>query len=241
MPTSGRPEAHSTGPRPGEREPGEFRLFTGLPREQIQRLFEAYPPREYPPGSMVFAEGDGPRNLYLLLRGRIKTCLRAPGGRDQILHIFGPGEIFGGLVLGAPAGTRPRAEVMEPALIISMDDQEFRRLMQEFPDLCLNILTHLMEHHHADVRRLQALIHTRAADRLLLTLLQLGEQQGDDGKAEILLEGYTHDDLANLIGVVRSTVSELLAALEEKGVVHCGRRKLTVYRSRADAWLAQEE
>ena len=108
----------------------------------------------------------------------------------------------------------------------------------------LNLFNYMVYQHQQHVRRIQTLIHTRSSHRLVLTLLQMGDRQGDGDKDDFQIRhSFTHEDLGNMIGVVRSTVSELMGQLREIGVVTTNGRSITLHRRPAYHFLScgQEE
>lgn len=230
------------GPGPEDRivDPAELqhlRLFSGVDDDEIGRLLGDYRVKHFAAGDLVFAAGQGCRELFLLLEGIVKTYDYSPQGFRQIIHVFYPGHAFGGLVFGSEQ--ERWAEAMEDAAVLVLDETDFKQLMQSFPDVCLNILDDMVEHHTSHVRRMQSLLHTRAGHRLALTLLHLGDLQGDADSAEFALRGgFTHRDLASMIGVVRSTVSELFGELRARGVVRGERREIRVDRLAAEEYLS---
>jgi len=123
-----------------------------------------------------------------------------------------------------------------------MDEAAFKRFMQAYPDLCMNLFRYMTAHHVADMRRMEILIHTRASHRLVLTLLDLGDRLGYSEVQRFELDPcFTHEDLANMIGVVRSTVSELIGELRREGVLSGQGRRLIVHRQAAERFLLADE
>src|SRR3970040_590165 len=121
-----------------------------------------------------------------------------------------------------------------------MDEAPLKHIMQTLPHLCMSIFRYTAVHHANDMRRLETFIHTDASQRLVLTLLELGDRLGcAEAESFELGARYSHEDLANMIGVVRSTVSETIGQLRQAGVLSGQGRCLIVHRSAAGQFLRE--
>lgn len=217
-----------------------LKLFAGVAEEDIRRLLRRYSLRRFRRRDFIFRDTDDIRRVFLMLSGTIKAYVYSPRGAQQIIHVFNAGDVFGGLIYGENESPRPWAQAVTDTVLVTLDDEELKVFMQHFPDVCLNVFRHLVEHHETHVRRMQTLIHTRARRRLALTLLHLGELQGDGAAARFRLPPFTHDDYAAMIGSVRSTVSEIMGELRRCGAVSGSRSGLTISRAAAERFVAAE-
>ncbi len=213
-------------------------LFSDLKPNTIEQILRIITVRHFESGEYIFRPGDPCDRLYLLHHGRVKTHVYSDSGQEKIMHIFHPGDAFGGLLLGTTHGDVPWAQAMDDVIVSYMDESAFKRFMGAFPDLCMNIFRYMAEHHADDMRRMERFIHTDARSRLVHTLLDLGSRLGY-AEAEFyeLAPSYTHEDLANMVGVVRSTVSDVIGQLRREGVLGGQGRSLIVNRSAAEQFL----
>ncbi len=217
-------------------------LFAGLDPTQKEKVFRIVRMEHFQPGEFLFCPGDPGDRLYLLHQGRVKTFVLSEQGREKIMHIFHPGDAFGSLLHGALNRDLPWAQALDHVTVSSMDEASFKRFMQTCPDLCMNLFRYMTAHHIADMRRMEILIHTRASHRLVLTLLDLGDRLGcSEAEAFELDPCFTQEDLANMIGVVRSTVSTLIGQLQRRGVVSRRGRRLIVRRGAARRFLSEDK
>ena len=215
-------------------------LFTGLKPATMEQVLRIVTLERFARGEFVFRPGDPGDRLYLLHHGRVKTYVLSERGQEKIMHLFYPGDAFGGLLLGTTHGELPWAQALDDVIVNSMDEAAFKRFMQTLPDLCMNIFRYMAVHHANDMRRLETFIHTDASQRLVLTLLELGDRMGCAGVESFELGArYSHEDLANMIGLVRSTVSETIGQLRQAGVLSGQGRCLIVHRSAAEQFLRE--
>ena len=217
-------------------------LFADLEPGEREKVLRIVATEHFEPGEFLFTPSDAGDRLYLLQQGRVKTFVLSELGQEKIMHIFHPGDAFGSLLHGASERDIPWAQAIDDVTVSSMDEAAFKRFMQACPDLCMRIFRYMTAHHVADMRRMESLIHTRASHRLVLTLLDLGDRLGCSEAEEFELDPcFTHEDLANMIGVVRSTVSELIGELRREGVLSGQGRRLIVHRQAAERFLLTGE
>ena len=222
----------------GRSETRHLQVFRDVDPYAVAHFLERYPARDYDPRGVVFSGGQDEGRLYLLLSGVVKSYVISPEGKERITHLFYPGDMFGELILGTKQGGTVWASTISAARIVPITNRGFKRMMRTFPEVCLNIFRYLVSHHEHDIRRLQTLLHTQAVDRLVLTLLDLGKRQGNgEGESFPIEPPLTHDNLGNLIGVVRTTVSELISDLRREGVITTAGKALTVNRPAAERFL----
>jgi CRP/FNR family transcriptional regulator len=220
----------------------KLNLFVDLKPKTMEQVLRIVTVKHFQRGEFVFRPGDECDRLHLLQHGRVKTYVHSEQGQEKIMHVFYPGDAFGGLLFGTTHGELPWAQALEDVIVVSMDETAFKRFMQAFPDLCMNIFRYMADHHANDMRRLESFIHTNASHRLLLTLLNLGNRLGySQAESFQLAPGFTHEELANMVGVARTTVSELIGQLRRTGVLGGRGRCLIVNRQAAEQLLLENQ
>lgn len=219
----------------------QLNLFVNLKPQTMEQVLRIVTVKHCPRSEFVFRPGDACDRLYLLQHGRIKTYVLSEQGQEKIMHVFYPGDAFGGLLFGTTRGELPWAQALEDVIVVSMDETAFKRFMQLFPDLCMSIFRYMADHHADDMRRLESFIHTGAGHRLLLTLLNLGDRLGhSEAESFQLAPCFTHEELANMVGVARTTISELIGQLRRAGVLGGHGRCLIVNRQAAEQYLLED-
>ena len=153
-------------------------LFSQLELPELQRLETRCLIRKFPKGNPIYLPADHAEAVLLLASGRIKVCNLTSEGKQAILALIEPGEIFGELAL-FDAGQRDEyAEAIEPSSVILIPRQEMGRLMENHPSVTLSI-TRLMGLRRRRIeRRLKSLLFKSNRDRLTHLLLELAEQYG---------------------------------------------------------------
>ncbi len=220
----------------------DFPMWNNMTDEELDRLPDIVTIRGHRRGEILFNPTDEPNRLYLLQLGRVKTYVLTSDGRKKILHIFAPGDAFGALLLGAVGGKLPWAEAMEDVIVCSMDEINFKSFMLSCPNMCLDLFKYISQIHVEAMHRLQGLLHTRAEQRVVMALLDIGRRLGHGEDHDFTISPYfTHEDIADMIGVVRSTVSELISSLARQGIVSREGRQLIVHHDAAEQYLLENE
>jgi len=204
-------------------------LFEQLSAEEISLLERNSRARTFPKGSPIYLPVDHADAVLLLARGRVKLGVYTPEGKQAILAFIEPGELFGEL---AVLGDSPRdeyAEAVEPSMVIMVPGAEMRRLMANHPEFALGITKLIGLRRRRVERRLKYLLFRSSRDRLLHLLLELIEDYGRVNSDGVLIDlKLSHQDLANIIGTTRETVTIVLGDLQSEGYVKLGRRCLLI-------------
>lgn len=209
----------------------DFPLWADLQKTEIDQLLNIVTIRSYKNGELLFAPGDNTQVLYLLQHGRVKTYIHNRLGNAKIMHIFGPGDAFGGLLMGVMDEALPFAEAVGDVVVCSMDDASFKLFMQRCPNTCLGLFRYMSAHHVEDMKRLERLLHSKGIHKVLYTLLDLGASLGVGDQTQFSVSPhFTHEDIANMIGIKRTTVSELISELRRNKIVVGENRQVIVDR-----------
>ena len=207
----------------------DIHLLKGISPEELEKIFDITHTMTYDRGEILFHPEEHPRRLYFLHHGRVKSYTITPDGDLQILQIFHPGDAFGGLLMGVAEGVPIWAEAHDQVVATMMDEFCFKDFMRMTPNICFKLFQYMANHHAHDIIRLQKLIHCDAKTRLIIVLLHLVRvnEHPDEDWIEVY-PPYTHADLANMIGVARTTVSEIISDLKTEEVLKGRGRQLLI-------------
>ena len=130
-------------------------LFNGLPAEQVEELARICQDQKYEKGRELFSEGSEAKGFYLVISGKFKIYKLSLEGKEQILHIFGGGEVIGEVPVFAGGSYPANAEAIEPSRALFFPKSSFVELIGREPAIALNLLgilaqrlrrfTHLIE------------------------------------------------------------------------------------------------
>lgn len=194
-------------------------IFADMTREEMRRLAERTQMRAYARGKVIAQPDDPPETIYLIKEGRVKLCRYSESGREQILALLEPGDIFGERSLvGASAAMH--CEAFEDTLICVLRREDFEDLMRMKPDLALRVMKVLAERLRRAEEAIEDLAFRDVPGRLAATLVRLAETYGEphDGGRRLALR-LTHHDLASMIGATRETVTTVLNRFRDDGLL----------------------
>lgn len=216
-------------------------LFEGISEMEARKIASLCSERRYPRGAIIFAEGDPSGTVYILRDGLVKLVSLSEKGTEKILHILKPDEIFGELLFAEE--TRPfTAIALKDAVATVISKERFSELLSSVPTVGLNFTRLLSKRLMKVERELAEFGHTWSYHRLAKVLLHLSEEHGkDDPVGTLITLRLTHEDLANLIGTTRETVTTQLSRFERMGLVTRQGRHLIVNKPRLTEFLHSEE
>jgi CRP/FNR family cyclic AMP-dependent transcriptional regulator len=196
------------------------RLFCGLSAGVLRAIEAMQYSTLYPAGAMLFVEGQAAHGIYILRRGRIKLSICARDGKTLILRLIEAGEVLGlsAAVSGrAFEGTAETQEVCEISFIRMPD---FHRLMRAETELVLRIAEHLSEEYNSTCQEIRSLMLSESAGEKLARLL-LGwlDKNGEPSRPGYMKLGLTHEEIAQMIGTSRETVTRLLSEFKKRQLI----------------------
>jgi len=216
-------------------------LFQGISPRDAQRIASLCTEKWFPRGMRIFREGDTTDCLCILKKGLAKLISLSDKGRETILHILKPDEVFGELLLSEEK--RPfTAITLEDSVVMVISKESFLELLSVAPTLALNFIRLLSKRLATVEKAVAESSHTWSYHRLARILLQLSEECGEEVPAGTLINvRLTHEDLANLIGTSRETVTAQLNKFTRAGLVKRQARCLIVTKSSLSDFIRSEE
>lgn len=191
-------------------EPGD--LYDGLSGETLHALQKVEHLASFPAGAIIFMEGQPARGVYLLRQGRVKLLTTNSDGRTLILKIAKPGEALGlnSVITGKPYDLT--AEILQPAALAFIPRVDFLKCITEHGDACLHFASHLSRDCQAAYELARSIgLCQSVPERLAKFLLDWSSNgAATDGAVRVKL-ALTHEEIAQLIGASRETVTRTLS------------------------------
>ncbi len=213
-------------------------LFERLSPEQLRRLESRARVRSFPKNSPIYLPADAADGVFVLAEGRIKLCSITPEGKQAILAFIDAGELFGELALLERGQRDEYAEAVAASTIVWLPADEIQSLMEESASLSLGVTKLIGLRRKRIERRLKSLLFRSNRERLIHLLLELIDQYGKQEADGVLISvKLSHQDLANIIGSTRETVTVLLGELQLERLLKMSRQRIVV---RAPQRLVQE-
>jgi CRP/FNR family transcriptional regulator len=196
-------------------------IFCDLPNAALQAFEQMKYATAYPKGAVLFVEGQAPRGIFVLCKGRVKLSICSTDGKTLILKIAEAGEVLG---LSATLSGKPyelTAETIDPCQINFVKREDFMRFLRDHSEACLRVAEQLSDKYNAACREIRSLgLSHSAAEKLAKLLLEWTNKNGEANKTEPRVKlALTHEEIAQMIGTSRETVTRLFAELKKKQVV----------------------
>ena len=169
--------------------------------------------------------------MLLLTSGRVKIYHVTGDGKQALLAIIDPGEIFGELAIFGTPQREEFAETMESSVVVNIPREEIQRLMVEHPNVTLEVTRLMGLRRQRYERRLKSLLFCSNRERLVHLLLELAEKYGRTTPDGLRLDiKISHQDLANIIGSTRESVTVVLGELQAERLVAIRKRQIFLTR-----------
>ena len=195
--------------------------FCDLPAAALQLFENIKYTIAYPKGTVLFVEGQSPRGIFVLCKGRVKLSLCSTDGKTLIFKIVEAGEVLG---LSSSVSGKPyevTAETVDPCQVNFVKREDFLRFLREHSDACLRVAERLSEKYSSACHEIRALaLSHSAAEKLAKLLLDWSARNGEANKSEPRMKlALTHEEIAQMIGTSRETVTRLFADLKKRQIV----------------------
>lgn len=200
-------------------------LFAGLDDASLARLAERCVTRSVGANAVLFTTGEECHGLYIIESGRVRIYRLAPDGREQVLHVEGPGRPVGELPLFDGGRYPASAVTLEESRLVFLPRHDFEQLYRAHPDIAHAIIRALAARLRHLVRVAETLAFRDVAARLALLLVGYAERAGRPTElgVEVTLD-RTQEELALEIGAARESVSRAFKQLRRKGLVQSAGR-----------------
>jgi len=191
-------------------------LFSSVPEEQLRLLATVLTRRSATRGSIIMAAGDPTDSLYIILSGRLKVMMSDADGKEVILSILGPGEIFGemGLIDDNPRSASVVA--IEPCELLAITRRDFRKCMAENAEMAMAVMRGLVRRLREADRKIGSLALLDVYGRVARLLLDMSETV--DGQ-KMVTKRLPKQDIAKMIGASREMVSRVMKDLQTGGFI----------------------
>ena len=209
-------------------------IFQGVEPGAVSALTKQLQPVDFPRGHTVFAEGEPGDRLYIIISGKVKIGRRSPDGRENLLTIMGPSDMFGELSIFDPGPRTSSATTITEVRAVSMDRDALRAWIADRPEIAEQLLRVLARRLRRTNNNLADLIFTDVPGRVAKQLLQLAQRFGtQEGGALRVTHDLTQEEIAQLVGASRETVNKALADFAHRGWIRLEGKSVLISRLRA--------
>lgn len=210
-------------------------LFRGLPETQLAELANILVDQAFERSHTIFMEGDEAAGFYVVISGRVKIFKLSSDGKEQILHIYGTGNIFGEVPMFAGGKFPANAVTLEKSRLFFFPRSSFLELIKRDPSLAMNMLAELSKKLRHLTNLVEELSLKEVPGRLAAYLLLLYDKAG---RPEIDLD-ITKSQLAGLLGTIPETLSRILGRMISHEIIQVSGRAIKILNPQALKDLAE--
>ncbi|MCU1692892.1 MAG: Regulatory protein hlyX [Frankiales bacterium] len=204
-------------------------LFQGVATEASEALASSLEFSDYSRGEHVFTEGEQGDTLFIVMTGKVKIGRRAADGRENMLSVMGPSDMFGELSLFDPGPRTATATVVTEARLAHLAHTSLRPWINDRPEIAEQLLRVLARRLRRTNDALADLIFTDVPGRVAKALLGLSERFGTEEPEGVRVRhDLTQEELAQLVGASRETVNKALADFASRGWLRVDSRAVTI-------------
>jgi len=207
----------------------EVSLFSDLEDADLESLIAVATRRKFPKDSVIFFEHDPGDALFVILSGRVKVTILSDDGREIILSVLGEKDFFGEMSLLDNETRSATAIAMEDTEVVILHQREFLSIVEKRPRILVLLLAVLSSRLRKANHQIGSLALLDVYGRVAGVLLDMAKESGirlKDGR--ICFRRPTHQEIANMIGATRETVSRMISDLHRQGYIEISGKNVII-------------
>lgn len=204
-------------------------LLQHLSEDELAQLLKFASLHRYPAGQTLFQKGDDGDSLLGIAAGHIRISTLSAEGREIVLNILNPGEIFGEIALLDGKERTADASALDDCEVIVIHRRDFMPFLQQRPELCTRLMMVLCER----IRWVSGLhedsLFLSLTQRLAKHLLRLAGTYGEETTDGVMIDlKLSQQELGNILGATRESINKQIRAWEEEGILQRARGRIVI-------------
>jgi CRP/FNR family transcriptional regulator len=204
-------------------------IFSQLKDEDLEKIMSITIEKKYNKGSIIFMEGDKGEAFYFIKSGKIKIYRSSKDGKELILNIYGKNNVFAEVTIFNDVSYPATAEVIEDAVVGMILNSDLEKLIKVNSELGLNLIKVLNKRLYNAQLKLKQIALNDTYSRTAQAIIRLAEEHGKNKSegVELKLE-LSRQELANMIGTARETVSRILSQFKKEGAIEISGKRIVI-------------
>ena len=205
-------------------------IFTDLTDSDLTKIASKMVPRVYEKGQMILLEESMGETFFIITQGAVKVTRLSADGREVILAILGESDFFGEMSLLDGEGRSANIVANEDAKVLTLSRNDFLDCLESYPKIAIALLEELATRLRKSDQQIESLSLSDSEHRIGIALIRLAGELGTIKQGHVTVKNLPYQqDIANMAGTSRETVSRTLKLLEDKKLVRRKNRNLTIY------------
>lgn len=206
-------------------------IFSDLPLASLEKISLNTVSRSYKKGQMILLEEGQAETFFVITSGSVKVTRLSEDGREVILAILGESDFFGEMSLLDGEGRSANIVACEDSKVLTLSRNDFLECLESYPKIAIALLEELAIRLRKSDQQIESLSLSDSEHRIGITLVRLSEELGRIKLGDVTIAKLPYQqDIANMAGTSRETVSRTLKILEDKELVKRDGRKLTIFK-----------
>jgi CRP-like cAMP-binding protein len=202
-------------------------LFAGLTDGDYKSLEQVFVQKAYRKNQVIFREEETGGYMYIVVAGKVKVTKSTTDGKESLLAIHQTGDFFGEMSLIDGQTTSATVSAMEDCKILSINKPDFQHLLMKNEKIVQQIIQVLCARLRSVLTLIQTLSYDSADTRIRVGIHQLAKKHGlPDARGILINLKITHEELAEMVGTSRETVTRTLTKLQKNGIVKMDQRRI---------------
>ena len=207
----------------------QINIFEGLSDEELQEIAKLTTTAHYPREAVIYSPEDEAGSIYLLEEGKIKLSKVANDGKEITIAVLQGGDVFGELSMTDGETYDVFAEVLEDARVCIIAREKFAELVRQKPEIALMLIRSLSERLRNAESQIEDLVFRSVPARVASLMVKLAEEHGRVSREGITIDlRLTHQDIANMVGATRETVTNVLNGLRSDGIIDIEQKRVRI-------------
>lgn len=206
-------------------------LFSDLSDSSISKISEKMVSRSYTKDQLILIEDNPGETFFIVAKGNVKVTRTSDDGREVILSILGEGDFFGEMSLLDGKTRSANVVALENTETLTLSRSDFLSILEMYPKIAIHLLDELTKRIRWSDQQIESLSLSDAEKRIAISLIRLAEELGTIRQGAVTIQNLPYQqDIANMAGTSRETVSRVFKLLEEQKFIVRQGRTLTINR-----------
>ena len=205
-------------------------IFSDLSKSDLTKISDRMTHRKFTKNQMILLEDDLGQTFFVIATGSVKITRLSDDGREVILAMLGEADFFGEMSLLDGDGRSANVVALEASEVLTLARNEFLDILEKYPKISISLLEELTNRLRKSDQQIESLSLSDVEQRIGITLIRLAEELGTIKQGSVKIKNLPfQQDIANMAGTSRETVSRTFKLLEEKGLLSRQGRQLVIY------------
>jgi CRP/FNR family transcriptional regulator len=204
-------------------------IFSSLKDKELKEISAFFEKLNFGNNEYVFIEGDPSDWFYIVAKGRVKILKHTIMGKDIILEVMSPGDVFGGIAVLDKKPYPASAQAMESVTVIRISRQNLLRIIEEYPIIKLEVVKYFSERLRDAHEMLKNIATEKVEKRIASLLLKLAEKVGvDDSGYKKIDFSLRRQEIAEMVGTTVETCIRTMSKFQKQGMVKSSGGKIMI-------------